>query len=200
MCGFIIAGNDISQNFAPTFQDCLGQCAATSGCAAVSFDPSQELGFKNCYLKTTLANPGDVAADRRTDSAMVAAAAAVPDPAATPAPANPGVSTIPLASTPPAGNGGVIFFTPPAGSSSSSGGTIPPAASPDPSAPTEPPPTTLTGDLASTPSSSSLPVDSFPFIFPSPSSDTAPAPSSAEAAAAGDAPPSMAWVAAPVVG
>lgn len=73
MCGFIINGNDIGQNFAPTFQDCLGQCAATRDCAAVSFDPSQDLGFKNCYLKTAVGNPRAIGADRRTDSALVAA-------------------------------------------------------------------------------------------------------------------------------
>ncbi|SPQ25493.1 b70aff9a-902b-487a-8f75-5a5b7bcaae2e [Thermothielavioides terrestris] len=56
LCGFIIDGNDISQNYAPTFQDCMGQCASTTGCAALSFDPSQNLGFKNCYLKTTVTN------------------------------------------------------------------------------------------------------------------------------------------------
>ena len=89
MCGFIINGSDIGQNFAPTFQDCLGQCAATRGCAAVSYDPSLNLGFKNCYLKINIANPNTIAADRRTDSALVAAAAADPASSSPPPPTTP---------------------------------------------------------------------------------------------------------------
>ncbi|KAL2015688.1 hypothetical protein VTK56DRAFT_5023 [Thermocarpiscus australiensis] len=64
MCGIIIAGNDIGQDFAPTFQDRLARCASTSGCAGLSFDPSQTLGFKNWYLKTAVANS---IASRRTN-------------------------------------------------------------------------------------------------------------------------------------
>ncbi|KAK4034737.1 hypothetical protein C8A01DRAFT_18505 [Parachaetomium inaequale] len=220
MCGFIIDGNDISQNFAPTFQDCLGQCATTSGCAAVSFDPSQDLGFKNCYLKTTVSNPRAVAADRRTDSAILAAAApaapsddassAAPptaDPAATsppePSPAGPGVSTLPLPSSVVPANGGAVFFTPPGGVNSAA---VPFTVTPGASTPVPTPdfpPAPATTDLATAPSSS-LALGSAPFLFPTPS--IPPAVSSTEAAPdaagqnAGDGSPSMAWVAAPVVG
>ncbi|KAL2193664.1 hypothetical protein P885DRAFT_72052 [Corynascus similis CBS 632.67] len=183
MCGFIIDGNDISQNFAPTFQDCLGQCAATSGCAALSFDPSQDLGFKNCYLKTAVTNPSAVAADRRTDSAMVEMAAA-PAPSDDSSSGNhPG---------PPAGGGGAIFFTPPPGVStmvpSSLLGTSNAVPTPDSSLP------------AGTPLTPSLTVGSDLIPLPDPS---IPPVSSTEAAAgqdSGTGSPSMAWVAAPVVG
>ncbi|KAL2166888.1 hypothetical protein VTG60DRAFT_2027 [Thermothelomyces hinnuleus] len=198
-CGFIIDGNDISQNFAPTFQDCLGQCAATSGCAAISFDPSQDLGFKNCYLKTAVTNSSAVAADRRTDSAMLAMAVApappdnpAPAPSAEPSPAVsptadpaatseleqsptiPGVSTIPVpSSAPAAGGGGAVFFTPPAGTSSSVAAVpSPPATSSN--VPTLNPLLSTIPDLVTTSSSSlSMPLISTPFPFsslsPSPS-------------------------------
>ncbi|GAB1319560.1 Apple domain-containing protein [Madurella fahalii] len=215
MCGFIIAGNDIVQNFAPTFQDCLGQCAATSGCAALSFDPSQDLGFKNCYLKTAVANPNDIAADQRTDSAMVVNAAenppndpppassagpgVVPGPVAPPT--DPGVSTIPVpppSSTPTAGAGnGVVFFTPPAGSSATE--PAPPAASTVAPAPDSSPTPT---DAVTTPSSSVV-IGAPPFFFPSagttPASSDQAAPETA-GQDSGDATSTNAWIAAPVVG
>ncbi|KAL2140656.1 hypothetical protein VTI28DRAFT_3513 [Corynascus sepedonium] len=193
MCGFIIDGNDISQNFAPTFQDCLGQCAATSGCAALSFDPSQDLGFKNCYLKTAVTNSSAVAADRRTDSAMVEMAAApAPSDDSSSGPAIPGVSTIPVPSSATAGGGGAIFFTPPPGVStmvpSSLLATSNAVPTPDSSLP------------AGTPLTPSLTVGSDLIPLPDPS---IPPVSSTEAAAgqdSGTGSPSMAWVAAPVVG
>ncbi|KAK4150521.1 hypothetical protein C8A00DRAFT_17965 [Chaetomidium leptoderma] len=213
MCGFVINGSDIGQNFAPTFQDCLGQCAATRGCAAVSFDPSQNLGFKNCYLKNTVSNPNSIGADRRTDSALVAAAAApappgdsstsaAPEPSAViatpaPSPTNPGVSVIPVSSPAPA-DGGAVFFTPP------DAGTAvvpsPPASSTLISAPDSAAPTAI--DMATT--LSSLPATgSLPFTFPGPNTTPAVSSTTAVPEAAGqdtgDA-PSMAWVAAPVVG
>ncbi|KAK4237337.1 hypothetical protein C8A03DRAFT_44796 [Achaetomium macrosporum] len=222
MCGFIIDGGDLSQNFAPTFQDCLGQCALTSGCAALSFDPSQDLGFKNCYLKTAVTNSSAIAADQRTDSAMVVAAASVssgsssqvPSPSASPlvppAPipptTDPGVSILPSpspspATTPGAGSG-AVFFTPPAVNTRTE--PAPPATSTSTSTSVPVPDSstlTITGLLA-TPSSS-LATGSFPFFFPGP--NTTPV-SSAESVPdttvqePGASPPSMAWVAAPVVG
>lgn len=215
MCGFIIAGNDLSQNFAPTFQDCLGQCASTTGCAALSFDPSQNLGFKNCYLKSAVANPNDIAADQRTDSAMVASSGETPSDDPPPASlanpgvvpgsgasaTGPGVSTIPLpppSSTPAAGAGnGVIFFTPPGNNAAN-----------EPSPPASSTPAPVSGssssatDLLTTPSSS-LAAGAPPFFFPS--AGTAPPPPSAaapETAAqgAGDTASTNAWIAAPVVG
>ncbi|KAK3294324.1 uncharacterized protein B0H64DRAFT_184421 [Chaetomium fimeti] len=215
MCGFIINGNDMGQNFAPTFQDCLGQCAATTGCAAISFDPSQDLGFKNCYLKTAVGNPRAIAADRRTDSALVAAAeddsdsssAAAPptsspepssEPSPDPSPSNPGVSTIPLSSAVPAGGGGVVFFTPPPGASTTLIPSTLPATSLPAPATTNPVTDALSSSLATTPP--------FPFPFPSSSSSTPPlssseaAPDSAAGQGAAAEVTSMAWVAAPVVG
>lgn len=202
MCGFIIDGSDISQNYAPTFQDCLGQCASTSGCAALSFDPSQQLGFKNCYLKTMPTNPASVAADRRTDSAMLAAAAAQNPSAgssgAASPPANPGVSTIPVPS-PSGGGGGAVFFTPPGGNT---------AAAPPPAAtsisPNSPNPASTTDLVATLPASSTL-GGSLPFSFPLPSTTPVSSPETIPDPAGGsgsgnDAPSSMAWVAAPVVG
>lgn len=79
-CNFIINGKDLGQNFAATFQDCMGQCAGTTGCDAASFDASMAQGFKNCYMKTG-ATEGDNIADAGIDTAIVQAnAAAVPDP------------------------------------------------------------------------------------------------------------------------
>ncbi|KAK0744920.1 hypothetical protein B0T21DRAFT_281996, partial [Apiosordaria backusii] len=195
MCGFIIAGNDISQNFAPTFQDCLGQCAATSGCAAVSFDPSQDLGFKNCYLKTGVANPGDLAADRRTDSARVLAAAVDNQP-----PPGPGVSTIPV---PPGGaangNGnGVVFFTPPANPSiTPSSLELPPASTTTTATPSPDQGTSSLPDIIISSSSSTDPIP--PFSFPtstSPFPETLPNSDTTDSSLTA----SNAWIAAPVVG
>ncbi|KAK4171018.1 hypothetical protein QBC36DRAFT_105819 [Triangularia setosa] len=191
MCGFIIAGSDISQNFAPTFQDCLGQCAATSGCAAVSYDPSLDLGFKNCYLKTGVANPEDLAADRRTDSARVLAA----DPNAPPP--GPGVSTIPLPPGGAANGNGVVFFTPPSNPSiTPSSIELPPA-----STTTTPLPDELTAtSLPDITSSTDLPP---PPTFPFPTSsspDPFPETISGENDPGTGQPSSNAWIAAPVVG
>ncbi|KAK4161053.1 hypothetical protein QBC43DRAFT_324388 [Cladorrhinum sp. PSN259] len=207
-CGFIIAGNDMGQNYAPTFQDCLGQCAATSGCAAVSFDPSQDLGFKNCYLKSTVANPStDIAADRRTDSALVAAAgAAVPDSgagagASAGTGAGAGVATVPVPSASASPGNGVVFFTPPAnGNAGATTSVLPPAV------PTE----TLLSDTVQptdttiTSSSVLLTPPQFTF-FPSPGSGTGTNTASPDSltpanGGGGDSTSSNAWIAAPVVG
>jgi len=51
-CGAAITGNDLLQTFSQTFQACMGVCATTAGCSAVSFDASMALGFQNCYLKS----------------------------------------------------------------------------------------------------------------------------------------------------
>ncbi|KAK4126474.1 hypothetical protein N657DRAFT_654829 [Parathielavia appendiculata] len=197
MCGFIIAGNDISQNFAPTFQDCLGQCASTNGCAAVSFDPSQDLGFKNCYLKTAVRDSSDVAADRRTDSAMMAAAVAAPDlsPGASSSPAGPGVSTIPV----PQPGSGAVFFTPPGGSTAAAHTPPTPISTPAPT------PSLGTATELLIAQNSSLAAGSLPPLLPKPTTTSVSLTESSvpETAGqnAGDGPPlSMAWVAAPIVG
>ena len=196
MCGSVIAGFDLSQNFAPTFQDCMGQCAATTGCAAVSFDPSLDQGFKNCYLKTTMPDQSAIAADARTDTAMIQNAAANPAPAA---PAGQGVATIPL---PAPTTSGAVFFTPP-------GQNTPPPAEPAPSLEASPTPvmellpTGTTGTAAAS-SSTMLP----PLFFPSSSAGAGgsiltatvlPEAPAAEAEAGGET-SSNAWIAAPVVG
>ena len=224
MCGFVIDGSDLTQNFAPTFQDCLGQCAATTGCAAVSFDPSQDLGFKNCYLKNAVSNSSTVGADRRTDSAMVVAAAAIPlpatsDPPAASSPALPAPATsagLPAASSSPAvtpgAGSGAIFFTPPGGTTAAA------APAPDPATATQPttsnpfaPPATTTTTPPTTPpnpfQTSSSPFQQssstlLNFPFPTPSTTNPLSTSALPDAPSPDttAPSSMAWVAAPVVG
>ncbi|KAJ9138393.1 hypothetical protein NKR23_g8456 [Pleurostoma richardsiae] len=98
-CNNIINGKDISQAFAPTFQDCLGQCAGTGGCGAVSFDASMSQGFKNCYLKGP-AGPGDPLVDQGIDTAIMSNAAAAADPAPAPAP-SPGTTTVQAPPPPP---------------------------------------------------------------------------------------------------
>ncbi|KAK4110957.1 hypothetical protein N656DRAFT_712942 [Canariomyces notabilis] len=201
MCGFVIAGNDISQNFAPTFQDCMGQCASTTGCAAVTFDPSQDQGFKNCYLKTDGIAPSAIVADRRTDTAMVVNGAQVPSEDT-----DPGVSTVPLPSPSgaPAGSvNDIVFFTPPGG------GGAPPDSSAAVAAPESSAAATTT--LLATPSaplvtgappSSSPSPGTPPFIFPgvgSPPTSSTVIPGTA-GQDAGNTSSSNAWVAAPVVG
>ncbi|KAM7187884.1 hypothetical protein V8F33_010998 [Rhypophila sp. PSN 637] len=124
MCGNIVAGFDMAQNFAPTFQDCMGQCAFTAGCGGVSFDASQDQGFKNCYMKTTVTNSSAIFPNQNIDSALIANLAAADPaaspttapPAAVPTTAGPGVATIPLSQVTTAGGGGAggaVFFTPP---------------------------------------------------------------------------------------
>lgn len=96
-CNFIIDGKDMAQNFAATFQDCMGQCAGTTGCTAVSYDASMAQGFKNCYMKTG-ASASDNLADAGIDTAIVQNnAAAAPAPAPAPAPVS---SAAPVAPSP----------------------------------------------------------------------------------------------------
>lgn len=57
-CGQVFNGNDIEQQFQPTFDACLNACAATSACGGVSYDVQQSQGFKNCFLKTTVTTGG----------------------------------------------------------------------------------------------------------------------------------------------
>jgi PAN domain-containing protein len=80
-CGNLIDGNDLSQNFAPTFVDCMDQCSATDACSGVSFDASMNNGFKNCYMKGSGNSEPSLRAGM--DTAIVANinAAAAPIPA-----------------------------------------------------------------------------------------------------------------------
>jgi hypothetical protein len=100
-CNFIINGKDIGQNFAPTFQDCMGQCAGTTGCNAVSYDASMNQGFKNCYMKTG-ASASDNIIGQGIDTAVVQNNAAVVEsaPASSAAPApSPATTTVIQATT-----------------------------------------------------------------------------------------------------
>ncbi|KAK0702091.1 hypothetical protein B0T26DRAFT_758043 [Lasiosphaeria miniovina] len=223
MCGFILAGSDISQNFAPTFQDCMTQCSKTTGCAALSFDASQNQGFKNCYLKSAVTDSANVAPDSTIDSAMLSNAALAPaapaspaasspavapppapTTAATPAPAPVGTSASAVATPPaadPGSSGGVVFFTPPGGSPTPVA-TTPVAATPAPSTPINAVPT------AAETSSLLLPLPLAPsssqatFLFPSSITGAFSAPVATTDAAALDSSgaTSNAWIAAPVVG
>ncbi|KAK3389326.1 hypothetical protein B0H63DRAFT_390740 [Podospora didyma] len=208
MCGFIFAGSDLGQNFAPTFQDCMGQCSATTGCQAISFDASQNQGFKNCYLKSAVTDQSNIAPDQGIDSAMLAtqpttAAAATPAPAA-PTTADPGVATIPLpqpATTSP--GGGIVFFTPPGGGSpvaapapavtspSSIGATDAATSSAPAAATSSSSDTLLLPGLSPSPSTGGLP----PFFFP-----TSIGGGGGVATVTPEASSPNAWIAAPVVG
>ncbi|KAK5657801.1 hypothetical protein OQA88_2874 [Cercophora sp. LCS_1] len=187
-CGTVIAGFDLVQNFAPTLQDCMGQCAATTNCGAVSYDPSLDQGFKNCYLKTVVSDPSLVVADARVDTALLQGVGnALPGAGGAPAAGGggAGVATIPLPTQALTG-GGAVFFTPPV----ATGGAIIPIAT-TVSAPT------LVTELVP-PSGSPFPT----LFFPGNSNTGAAATSSANAAAQdmGDGGSSNAWIAAPVVG
>ncbi|KAK1826196.1 hypothetical protein QBC39DRAFT_269560 [Podospora conica] len=117
-CGKVIAGFDIGQEHALNLQDCMGICSSTSSCAAVTFDPSLDQGFKNCYLKSQVTDSGVIVQDARVDTALMQSAGnASPNeggtgPSPTPFP-NQGVATVPLP-TPTGGSGnGAVFFMPP---------------------------------------------------------------------------------------
>jgi len=88
-CGSIIEENDLSQDFAPTFVDCMDRCASTGGCGAVSFDASMDNGFKNCYLKRAGSSALEPSRREGMDTAVLSNSAAVEaqfDPAPTAAP------------------------------------------------------------------------------------------------------------------
>ncbi|KAK0715558.1 hypothetical protein B0H67DRAFT_610343 [Lasiosphaeris hirsuta] len=193
-CGSVIAGFDLSQNFAPTFQDCMGQCTAATGCAAVSYEATQDQGFKNCYLKTAVSDATAVVPDLRTDTAlMVGAGNAVPG-------GDTGVSTVPVpapapvAPAPGAATTGAVFFTPPGlntAAPAASTAAVPPAVTPASSVVE-----VLPTGAASSPIAP-------PVFFPSSSSlavtGTA-VPDSAAQEGGGSSVSSNAWIAAPVVG
>ncbi|KAK8078852.1 hypothetical protein PG994_002659 [Apiospora phragmitis] len=69
-CGTNLVGDSLSNHFASSLQDCMGQCAQTSVCDAVSFNADQTLGFQNCFLKSNASKPGFAVAPM-LDSAMV---------------------------------------------------------------------------------------------------------------------------------
>jgi hypothetical protein len=70
-CGQIFSGNDVEQQFQPTFDACLNACAGLSTCGGISFDATQSQGFKNCYLKASVSS-GGLLAKAGVDSAIVA--------------------------------------------------------------------------------------------------------------------------------
>ncbi|KAK8131074.1 hypothetical protein PG984_007512 [Apiospora sp. TS-2023a] len=51
-CGSTLNSESLSNSYASSLQDCMGQCAKTSLCKAVSFNADQTLGFQNCFLKS----------------------------------------------------------------------------------------------------------------------------------------------------
>lgn len=125
-CGRVIVGFDIGQEHAATLQDCMAQCSTTSSCAAVTFDPSLDQGFKNCYFKSQVNDGSLIVQDSRVDTAFIQSAGnASPSeggagPAST-APPNQGVATVALP-TPTGGFGnGAVFFMPPSNTIASSG-------------------------------------------------------------------------------
>ncbi|KJR80240.1 uncharacterized protein SPSK_05067 [Sporothrix schenckii 1099-18] len=101
-CNNIISGADLTQNNAASLQDCMDQCVSTSGCGAVSFDPTYAQGFKNCYLKTTGASAPAV--DTGVDTAVMGNAVAAADSSSADSTAAAATSTT---------NAGVITVAPP---------------------------------------------------------------------------------------
>ncbi|KAK4448472.1 hypothetical protein QBC34DRAFT_449547 [Podospora aff. communis PSN243] len=181
-CGTVIAGFDISQAFAPTFQDCMGMCSTTTGCAGVSFDASQDQGFKNCYLKTIVTDAGTIVPDGRVDTALIQGVGNAPLPNSAGGGGNPGggqgVATIPLPLPTPQQTGAAVF-TPPGNGAGSPAATG-----------------TLITDLFPQPTQTTP-----GFVFPTGGNtnnlgSTAPA----DAANQEDMGTSNAWIAAPVVG
>lgn len=191
-CGTVIAGFDLSQAFAPTFQDCMGQCAAATGCAAVSYEATQDQGFKNCYLKTAVADATAVVPDARVDTAMVVGAANA-------VPGDTGVSTVPVpapapvAPAPGAATTGAVFFTPPGLNTAAP--AAPTAAAPPVGTPGSSVVEVLPTGVASSPIAP-------PVFFPSSSSLAATGTAVPDSAAeqSGGSVSSNAWIAAPVVG
>jgi len=182
-CGTVIAGSDLVQNFAPTFQDCMGQCSSTSGCAGVSFDASQDQGFKNCYLKNTISDTSSVVPDVRVDTALLQGVGnAIPaSSGGTNQGSGPGVATIPL---PTQVTTGVAFFTPPTLNTATLGAI--PAATTTAS---------LVTDLLP------LPSQTAPgFFFPTNSNNLGTTSSPDSSTARENMGSSNAWIAAPVVG
>ena len=219
-CNNIINGKDIGQAFAATFLDCMGQCGATGGCGGVSFDASMAQGFKNCYMKSQVAQ-GDMIVDQGIDTAILNAAPAVANPVPAPAPApdttaavipattpSPVIPVITPASTepaaPPASTGPLSELE------TTSGGTfitLTPATTPEEQ--TVPPPSAVTLEtiVTAVPSASETifvtSVVTIPITNTATKSISVPAAESSGAngiASESSANSSRAWIAAPVVG
>ncbi|TPX14139.1 uncharacterized protein E0L32_000533 [Thyridium curvatum] len=137
-CDNVINGDDIVQNFAPTFQDCLDQCSQNDACKAVSYDAKMTLGFKNCYLKTANGSNAPLSSSGVDTAVFNAAAAENPSPSgsASPsaqpapsstsvAPANPAVSDTTQAAAQPSTTAAAVATSQPVAAT-----TSPPAAAP----------------------------------------------------------------------
>ncbi|KAI8623865.1 hypothetical protein F5Y19DRAFT_344725 [Xylariaceae sp. FL1651] len=70
-CGQILNGKDLEQQFQMTFEACLAACSTNTTCGGVSFDPQQDIGFKNCYLKSPFA-ASELLPKNGVDSAFIA--------------------------------------------------------------------------------------------------------------------------------
>lgn len=112
-CGQIFAGNDIEQQFQPSFHDCLHACANAAGCGGISFDIQQSQGFKNCYLKT-MVTTGGLLARSGVDSAFVAVdhSAAAPYTSISSFTPLPTTSPVPLDSLLPSGSSSLASAEP----------------------------------------------------------------------------------------
>jgi len=197
-CGRVIVGLDIGQEHAASLQDCMAQCSSTASCAAVTFDASQDQGFKNCYFKAQVTDSGLIVQDTRVDTALIQSAgnASPSDGGAGPAPTSPpnqGVATVPLP-TPTGGSGnGAVFFMPPsntvAGSGSGSGNTN-----------SSPLPTDLTPSPTQLAPPQFLPTGTGGFTFPNANQQSGSNQDGNNNAIDDDNSASNAWIAAPVVG
>ncbi|ETS83594.1 hypothetical protein PFICI_05470 [Pestalotiopsis fici W106-1] len=102
-CGQVFAGNDIEQQFQPTFDACLNACAAMTACGGVSYDVQQSQGFKNCFLKTTVTT-GGLLSKAGIDSAFMTVDNSVPmvvsQPSSSVLQATPSVAQLSPANTP----------------------------------------------------------------------------------------------------
>ncbi|KAI1853163.1 hypothetical protein JX266_001869 [Neoarthrinium moseri] len=78
-CAQVFVGNDIEQQFQPSFEACLNACANMTACGGISFDLTQSAGFKNCYLKTEITT-GGLLAKANIDSAFVSVNNAAANP------------------------------------------------------------------------------------------------------------------------
>ncbi|KAK6832904.1 hypothetical protein PG990_002284 [Apiospora arundinis] len=69
-CGSNLNSESLSNHFAASLQDCMGKCAETSMCKAVSFNADQTLGFQNCFLKSK-SSKSALSVASELDTAMV---------------------------------------------------------------------------------------------------------------------------------
>ncbi|EOD43076.1 putative Apple protein [Neofusicoccum parvum UCRNP2] len=70
-CHTDAAGNDLASSLQTTFDDCIGFCGTTSGCAGVAYIPSRKT-TDNCYAKSAIGTTGsDASAGYEIDLAVM---------------------------------------------------------------------------------------------------------------------------------